>query len=167
VWSPSITTCSLWYASQSPLDQHTPAPLAIKSPVMIVSNTSIQKSGKSSFAWLIAHEHTLVWQGTGLASGPETDTYSRHAKANGLFAALTFLTFYVQCYNTPVHHQMIKYHCNNIGVITNLKSMQDSAILQANDTTNDNHNIYTTITAMATACHPLKLQYLHQRSPRP
>jgi len=65
--------------------------LQSKTPVMIVSNASVQKSGQSGFSQLIAHKHTLVWQGTSLAPGPEADTYLGHAEAYGLLAAITFL----------------------------------------------------------------------------
>jgi len=140
-----------------------------KTPVMIVSNASIQKSSQSGFAWLIAHNHPLAWWGTGLAPGPKADTYSGCAKAYSLLAAITFLAFYVRCNDTLVPPQTIKCYCDNSGIIAILTSMQHSTILQPNNTTNDGHNLYATITAMATsnmATHQATISPC-QRSPRP
>jgi len=68
-------------------------------PVMIVSDASVQKNGQGGFAWIIAHSQTLVWHGTSLAPGPEEDSYSGCAVAYGLLATITFLSFYMSCYD--------------------------------------------------------------------
>jgi len=102
--------------------------LKLRTKVMIVSDALVQKSGQSGFAWLIVKGNTLVWQGTGLAPGPEDDTYSGHAEAYGLLAAITFLAFYEKCYDNQYPPQMITCHCNNSGIVTNLTSMQNKII---------------------------------------
>jgi len=68
-------------------------------PVILVSDASVQKSGHSSFAWVIAQEVTPVWRGMGLALGPAQDMYSGRAEAFGLLAALTFVNYYLSCYD--------------------------------------------------------------------
>jgi len=94
-------------------------------PVMIVSDASVQKNGQSGFAWIIAHAHILLWRGTGLAPGPVDDTYSRHAEAYGLLATITFLCFYVNCYDNQIPIQTSQCYCDNSGVITNLTKMRN------------------------------------------
>jgi len=128
---------------------------------MIVSDTSVQKSRQSGFAWLITNNHTLIWHGNGLASGLEDDTYSGRAEAYSLLAAIKFLEFYVQCYNYQIPPQTIQCYCDNSGVITNLTSMKNRVIIRPNDTTNDDHDIYAKITAAATKCRPIWIHYLH------
>jgi len=93
-------------------------------PVMIVSNASVQKNGNGGFAWIIAQNTQLLWQGTGLAPGPEEDSYSGRAEAYGLLAAITFCTFYVECYEALPRTTTISCYCDNAGVITNLTKMQ-------------------------------------------
>jgi len=128
---------------------------------MIISDASVQKSGQSGFAWLIANDHTIVWCGNGLAPGPEDDTYSGRAEAYGLLAAIMFLEFYVQCYDYQIPPQTIPCYCDNSGVITNLTSMQNTMTVRPNKTMNNDHDIYAEITAMATKCCPLRLHYIH------
>jgi len=104
---------------------------------------------------LLSLRKVVLRQETGLAPGPEADTYSGHAEAYEILAALTFLAFYVKCYDHLIATQTIPCYCNNSGVITNLMSMRNITIWQPNDTTNDDYNIYATITAMAATCSPL------------
>jgi len=61
----------------------------------------------------------------------------------------------------PSPSQMIQCYCDNSGVITNLMSMKDCAIIWLNDTTNDDHDLYVAITAEAAKCHPLHIHYIH------
>jgi len=65
---------------------------------MIVSNASVQNDGQSGFAWVITHNTAPLWRGLGLAPGPEVDMYSGQAEDFGLYAALSFLQYYVSCY---------------------------------------------------------------------
>ena len=74
---------------------------------------------------------------------------------------LTFLAYYVHCYDKLIPTQMIPCYCDNSRVITNLTSMKNNAIRQPNDTTNDDYDIYATITAMAATCSPLQINYIH------
>jgi len=128
---------------------------------MIVSDASIQKNGQSGFAWLIAQDQNLVWCGTGLAPGPADDTYSGQAKAYRLLVAITFLSFYMKCYDTMAPMQNISCYCDNIGAIMNLTSMQNGEMMQPNDTTANDYDLYTMITALAVECQPIQLRYIH------
>jgi len=106
--------------STNTLYQH----LIDKTPIMIVSDASVQNNGQSGFAWVIAKEATPLWHGLRLAPGPETDMYLGRAEAFGLFVAISFLQYYLSCY-PPLHQkQTIPCYCNNLGVITSLKSIQ-------------------------------------------
>jgi len=143
------STNTLWHLMQS------------KTKVMIVSDASVQKSGQSGFAWLVATHQTLLWRGVGLAPGPAEDTYSGRAKAYGLLAALTFLSYYTKCYASPIPVQTVPCYCDNSGVITNLTSMQQQDHQRPNDTTADDCDLYSAITAMAAKCQPVRIQYIH------
>jgi len=132
-----------------------------KTKVMIVSDASVQKSGQSGFAWLVATHQTLLWHGVGLAPGPAEDTYSGRAEAYGLLAALTFLSYYTKCYASPIPVQTVPCYCDNSGVITNLTSMQQQDHQRPNDTTADDCDLYSAITAMAAKCQPVRIQYIH------
>jgi len=57
--------------------------------------------------------------------------------------------------------QTIQCYCDNSGVITNLMSMKDCIIIQPNDTTNDDYNLYAAITVEAAKCCPLHIHYIH------
>ncbi len=141
--------------------------LQSKQPVMIVSDTSVQKNGQSGFAWIIANDHVILWHGHGLAPGPINDTYSGRTEAYGILAALTFLCFYLNCYVHQVPSQLITCYCNNSRVDTNLMSMKECVIVCPNDTTNNDHNLYAAITAeaakMLAITHSI---HSHQGSPR-
>jgi len=127
----------------------------------MVSDASIQKNGQSRFAWIIANNHVILWHGHGLAPGPIDDTYSGHAEAYGILAAVTFLCFYVQCYDHHIPSQTLTCYCDNSGVVTNLTSMKDCVIVRPNDTTNDDHDLYAAITAEADKCRPVRITYIH------
>jgi len=128
---------------------------------MIVSDASVQKNGHGGFAWIIAQNTTLLWQGMGLAPGPEEDSYSGRAEAYGLLAALTFCTFYFGCYDAPPHPTTIPCYCDNAGVITNLMSLKQNLRTRPNDTTNDDCDLYLAITEMASRCGSLMFKYIH------
>jgi len=51
--------------------------------------------------------------------------------------------------------------CDNLGVITTLTNMQENSIVQPNDTTANDRDIYLEITAAATWCPLLSIQYLY------
>ncbi len=130
-------------------------------PIILVSDASVQKSRQSRFAWVLAHNITPLWHSLGLAPGPAKDMYSGHVEAFGIFAALTFLQYYLSCYDTPPPSTKITCFCNNIGVITMLTNMQSELILWPNDTTNDDRNIYLPIVDVANWCTSVTLCYLH------
>jgi len=96
-----------------------------------------------------------------LAQGPEEDIHLGQAEAYGLLATITFLSYYINCYNTPIPTIMITCYCDNIGVINTLTSMQNGDIPRPYDTTTDDQAIYLEIEAMASQCASLKYQYLH------
>jgi len=135
--------------------------LCQKIPIMIVSDASVKKSGQSGFAWVIAEELTPLWRGLGLALGPEEDIYSGRAEAFGLLAAITFLTQYISTFDTPIPPTTVECFCDNLGVITTLTNMQENPTVRPNDTTANDHDIYLEITAAATRCHLLSIQYLY------
>jgi len=95
--------------------------------LMIVSDASVQKNGKSGFVWVVAQNQTPIWRGASLAPGPETDIYSGRAEAFGLLAAITFVNYYVSCYAEPIPPTNMTCYCDNAGVITNLMSMTQSS----------------------------------------
>jgi len=130
-------------------------------PVMIVSNASVQKNGNGGFAWIIAQNTKLLWQGTGLVLGPEEDSYSGRAEAYGLLAAITFCTFYVGCYEVPPHTTTIPCYCGNAGVITNLTTMKRNLRTRPNDTTNDDRDLYMAITDAASKGNALNFKDIH------
>jgi len=69
---------------------------------------------------------------------------------------LSLLPLLLQSINTPDYPQLL---CNNLGVITMLTTMQHSAIVQPNDTTVDDCNLYQ-ILVTNTYCPNLSFQYL-------
>jgi len=90
---------------------------------MIVSDASVQKSGQSGFAWVIAEELFPLWHGMGLAPGPKEDIYSGQAEAFGLLVVITFLTSYISSFDTPIPSTIVECFCDNMGVITTLTNM--------------------------------------------
>jgi len=128
-------------------------------PIMIVSDASVQKLGQSRFEGVIAKEHTPLWHGMGLAPGLEEDIYSGRAEAFGILAAITFLTNYILQFDLPLPPTTMNCFCNNLGVIITLTMMQETTISHPNDTTADDHDIYLEITATATRCTNLALSY--------
>jgi len=123
--------------------------LIAKRPIMIVSNTSVQKNCNSGYAWVIAQETDTLWCGLGIAPGPSEDIYSGCAEAYGILAAITFLQYYLQIFETTIPRTTIRCFCDNMGVLTNLKELQTTHITRPNDSTNDDRNIYLAITAVA------------------
>jgi len=98
-----------------------------KSSMIIVSDASVQKTGHSGFAWVIANDADPLWRGQGLAPGPEEDIHSGRAEAMGLLAALIFLSYYLSCYE-PLQPTDVTCYCDNAGVITNIASTQEESI---------------------------------------
>jgi len=139
--------------------KHLYTQLCSMTPIMIVSDASVQKSGQSRFVWVIAEEHTPLWCGMGLAPGPEEDIYSGRAEAFGLLAAISFLTNYISQFDPPIPPTTVDCFCNNLGVIATLTAMQETTISRPNDTTADDHDIYLEITATVTRCTNLALSY--------
>jgi len=92
--------------------------------ISVISNALVQKSKQSGFAWVITNDTTTLWQGAGVAPGHEEDLYSGHAKAFGLIAGLTFLTFYITSYgHTQFDKSPLHCYCNNFGIITNVTKL--------------------------------------------
>jgi len=117
--------------------------------LMIVSDASVQKNNNSGFAWIIANNTQIIWQGTGHAPGPTEDIYSGRAEAYGLLATTIVVTYYVSCYNDPIPSTRLTCYCDNSGVINTLVTMKSNAPIRPNDTTNDDHDIYLEIVAQA------------------
>jgi len=130
-------------------------------PVMIISDASVQKNKQSGFAWIIARQHTILWRGAGLAPGPAEDIYSGRAEAFGILAAITFLSYYVQCYADPHPSATVNCFCDNAGVITNLSALHSMTHLRPNDATNDDRDIYLEIIATTKQVPRLTFQYFH------
>jgi len=126
-----------------------------------MSNTLVQKTGNSRFAWIIVQNQKQLWHGQGLAPGPEEDMHSGRAEAFGLLAALTFLSHYLSCYDTLPDDTKLIGFCNNSGVITNITSQCDCKIPWLNDTTNNDRNLLLVINELITKCQPLEIQFLY------
>jgi len=98
----------------------------------------------------------------GLAPGHKDDMYLDRAKALGLLAGITFLQYYMSCYG---HAQFVELplhcFCNNLSAITTIADMQNTSIIQPNDVTNDNCNVYLAICQMTTQCAPFQPSFLH------
>jgi len=82
-------------------------------------------------------------------------------EAYGLLVAITFLSYYVTCYDEQLPPTTINCFCDNAGIITNLCDQQSGQKSQPNDTTNDNSDIYMEIHQTATRSPALRYQYLH------
>jgi len=97
--------------------------------LLLVSDASMQNSKQSSFAWVINHKDTKLWQGVGIAPGPAADIYSGRAEAFGLIAGLTFLQHYVESYKPSQFHASPLYcFCDNLGVVTNVNEILSSTV---------------------------------------
>jgi len=132
-----------------------------KASIILVSDASVQKSGQSGFAWVIANKTTPIWRGMGLAPGPVDDMHSGRAEAFGLLAAFIFLEYYLSCFDHQVPPTKIRCFCDNLGVITTLTNMQDTTIARPNDTTADDRDIFLEIMATVSRCQNISFQYLH------
>jgi len=128
---------------------------------MVVSDASVLKSGHSGFAWTVAHEALQLWQGQGLAPGPAEDMHSGRAEAFGILAAVTFIHYYLSCYDPVPATTIITCYCDNLGVITNINSYRNDAITHPNDTTNDDRDLILAISEIADKCLPTELQFLY------
>jgi len=128
---------------------------------MIVSDASVQTNGQSGFAWVIAQNTTPMWQGMGLAPGPEVDMYLGRAEAFGLYAAILFFQYYLSCYNALRHKATVSCFCDNLGLITNLNMLQTTQTVRPNDTTSNNQDIYLVIQDAARKCSPIQIMYWH------
>ncbi len=130
-------------------------------PVMIVSDASVQKNNNSGFAWVIAQENATLWRGLGMAPGPSEDIYSGRAEAYGILAAITFLQYYLQTFDAIIPRTKIRCFCDNMGVLTNLKELQQKHITRPNDSTADDRDIYLAITEEARRCDNISFSYIH------
>jgi len=135
--------------------------ILVKHPIMIVSDASVQKNGNSGFAWIIAQEANLLWRGMGIAPGPTEDMYSGRAEAYGLLAAVTFLQYYLNTFDTTIPRTSIRCFCDNAGVLTNLLDIRKQPTPRPNDTTNDDRDLYLAILDAAKKCTSVTLQYIH------
>jgi len=129
--------------------------------LMMVSNACIQKNSNSGFALVLANDHLTIWHGTGHAPSPEGDICSSRAEAYGLLVAITFVTYYISCYDNPVPLTSLTCYCDNIRMINTLISMQLSETIQPNDTTNNECDLYLEIIAQVAQCTSIEYQYLH------
>jgi len=82
-------------------------------------------------------------------------------EAYGILAAITFFQYYLTILDMAIPLTTIRCFCNNMGILTNLKELQSQNITCPNDTTNDDHDIYLVITAMAKRCANISVHYLH------
>jgi len=77
-----------------------------------------------------------LWKGVGIAPGTAEDMYSGHMEAFGVLAAMIFLKYYVSCYDTmQFMDSPVQCFCNDLGVITNVMSMQTLTVTCPNDAT--------------------------------
>ncbi len=87
--------------------------------------------------------------------------YSGHMEAFGLLTAISFLQYYLSCYQPLLSATTVPCFCDNLGVITMLTTLQTTTSVRPNDTTNDDCNIYLAIHEAATQCLFIKFQYWH------
>ncbi len=156
----SLATTLLWVATQIEPNQHPFQRLHNKSSLIIVSDASVQKSGHSRFAWIIANAADPLWRGQGLAPGPEDDIHSGRAEAMGLLAALIFLSYYISCYE-PLQPTDVTCYCDNAGIITNINSILDEQHPRPNKTTTNDCDLYIALANTIQQCQPLMLHFLH------
>jgi len=101
-------------------------------------------------------------EGIGLAPRLVEDMYSGCTEAFSLIAGLTFFHYYITCLDHQAFRESIlQCFCDNIGVLTNVMDLLNPLIIQPNDTTNNDHNVYMEISNLATWCSPFQLQFLH------
>jgi len=135
--------------------------IVAKCHIIIVSDASVQHTGQSGFAWVIATHTTPLWRGMGLAPGPAEVMHSGRAEAFGMLAAVNFLQFYIQCFQPTIPPTKIDCYCDNLGVIQTLCSLNSNFVKRPNDTTNDDYDIHLAIHTAAQQCPALRLQYWH------
>jgi len=135
--------------------------LRAKRPLMLVSDASVQKNGRSGFAWVIAAGKTPIWRGLGLAPGPSDDIHSGRAEAFGLLAAILFLRHYISYYPPLEFDTTMTCHCDNSGVITNLTNLQKEPKLRPNDTMHNDMDLYLEITANARTTNRILFRFIH------
>jgi len=87
--------------------------------------------------------------------------YSGHAKAFGLFAAMSFLQYHLSCYSPLPLRQQVSCFCNNSGVITSVTDLLTNNITRPNDTTNDDRDIYLAIHETTKKCGMITFQFWH------
>jgi len=104
---------------------------------------------------------TTLWWGLGIAPGPIKDLYSGCAEAYGIFAAVTFIQYYLAIFKTAFPPTTIKCFCDNVGIITNLTTLQSDLDVHPNNTTNDDCNIYLAIDDAIHKCANITFQFLH------
>jgi len=136
-----------------PISKIQPTPKLLRlcqthTPVLLVSNASVQKNHHSDFAWIIATNEKTLWRGVGLALDQAKDMFWGQAEAIWLLAALLFLQHYIFSYG-PQHFEAasIQCFCDNLGIIMMINEMITTMILRPNDMTNDDCDIYLVIIA--------------------
>jgi len=155
-----MATPTIWIHTKSPSPNNLHQQLMQQQPIMLVSDASVQKLGHSGFAWIIAHKMTQLWWGQGLAPGPIEDMHSGWAKAFGILAALTFIQYYLSCYNMVPEAMTKICFCDNLSIITNITTCQADEITHPNDATNDDRDLILAINDIVDRCHPLELQFM-------
>ncbi len=78
----------------------------------------------------------------------------------GLLAALTFLSYYLSCYE-PLQPTTVRCYCDNASVITNINQTQESHTQRPNDTTANDSDLYVAIASIIQQCHPLRMRFIH------
>jgi len=87
--------------------------------------------------------------------------HSGCAEAFGILAALTFIQYYLSCYNPLPAATTMKCFCDNLGMITNITTFLASEISCPNDATNDDHDLIMAINDIVNKCQPLELQFFY------
>ena len=83
------------------------------SPLIIVSDATLNGTKQSCFAWTF-HTTTTLWKGEGAVPGPAEDATSTRSKAFGIYTALRFLAHYLSHFPTTLNKaQPVTIYCNN------------------------------------------------------
>jgi len=122
--------------------------------ILATRNASIQKSGQSGFARVLAQH--LVQHGPCPWS-----SYWYVFQTFGILAAPLFLEYYLSCFDQMVPLTTLQCFCDNIGFIITLNLMQETSIECPNDTTADNCNLFLEIMTTAAQCMIITFQNFH------
>jgi len=98
---------------------------------------------KSDFAWTITTLHEELWTGTGTVPGTQWDAYSGRAEGFGIIAAFIFLEKYIKSSQSqiPTNSNPIQGFCNNLGLIQQIKCLQEQHIPNPSLTIANDYNL--------------------------